>query len=257
MLENRKFAMDAQAAANKSLKYLQESGKLAQPKIGADTYNGLLMESKLEKDATFLVTMGKDLDDSKKELFYENLGLLMEATKSLFEEVNMKPRTCSRAIDGDEITENVQNELYAKHITDAVNKDFTKPLFEGTLLQDNKDNAKLLMEASISAGLDQSIDSEVFLKYAIFENTIVGNIKKILLPETLEERTATFIGVQDKNYFEIFENSADVLLERIEESSLVIGSLVAPALFVGSLEESSEIKLSDVASFAGISKAIK
>ncbi len=257
MFDNNKFAMSAGKSAGKALKYIQESGSLIQPTIGADRYNSILMEDKLEKDASFLVSLSEQLEESTKDLFFKDLEILLENTKLLFEEVNMKPRTCSRQIDSGEITESVQLGLYEKHMTDSITKDFTQPLFEGTLIQDNNDNVKLLMEASISANLTGEIDNELFLKYAIFENTICANIKDIVLPKILEERTATFIGVQEKEYFEIFENSADKLLSKIEESSTSIGSKIAPALFIGGLEEGTDITIDSILKFAGISAAIK
>ncbi len=113
--------------------------------------------------------------------------------------------------------------------------------------------AKLLTEASIASGLSTEIDSELFLKYALFENTLVQNTFKLILPEVLEERTDSFIGLQDAEYFEVFTKNAASLKGQIEESCLKMVSMIAPKLF----EESTGLKDSGVEKFAGISAAIK
>ena len=97
------------------------------------------------------------------------------------------------------------------------------------------------------------IDNELFLKYALFENTLVQNCKKIILPTVLEERTDNFIGQQDAEYFEVFTKNALSLKNEITENIIQMVSMVAPKLF----EESTGMKDSGVENFAGISAALK
>jgi len=252
-LGTNEFMFNAANAGRKSLDLLEESAKYKQPTIGADTFNETILESKMTSDATFLAGLGKVLEEGEIEAYISELGLLLEATGELYKEVDMKPRTCSNAVDTQELTESTINEIYSKNFTDAINKDFALPLFEGTLLEMYSSEAKLLTEASIASGLSKEIDSELFLKYALFENTLVQNTFKLILPEVLEERTDSFITLQDEEYFEVFTKNARVLKEQIEESCQKMVSMIAPKLF----EESTGIEDSGVEKFAGISAAIK
>ena len=252
-LQSTQFMFDAAAAGRKSLDFLEESTKYDQPAIGADVFNEDKLEAKLTNDGTFFAGMSSVLEESERETYFGHLETLLEATQDLFKEVNMKPRTCSQAVDTQELNENTIQGIYTKHFTDQVNKDFALPLMEGTLLESYNDEARLLTEAAIASELTKEIDTELFLKYALFENTLVQNSKHIILPEILEERTDSFIGQQDAEYFEVFTKNAAALKDTITESIISMTALIAPKLF----EESTGLKESGVEKFAGISKALK
>ncbi len=253
MISTNKFMFDAATAGTRSLKLIEESTKYTQPTIGADTFNDEKLVLKLENDGRFFAGLTTVLEESQIEKYYEHLGLLLEATQDIFKEVNMKPRTCSQAVDTQELTESTIDGIYSKNFTDAVNKDYSLPLFEGTLLEVYKDEARLLTEAAIAAGVTGEVDNELFLKYALFENTLVQNCKNIILPEVLEERTDNFISQQDEEYFEVFTKNALSLKNEINENIISIVSMIAPKLF----EESTGLKDSGVDKFAGISAALK
>mgnify|MGYP003572498275 CR=1 FL=1 len=245
------FKFDAIAKATAAKKAIEESTKFAQPTIGADRYNDLLLESKLENDARFIVGMSTMLEEAQVDAFYKELETLLESTGDLYKEVDMKPRTCSRAVDTQELTESTISEIYSKNFTQSINKDFAQPLMEGTLLADYKDEAALLMESAIAADVTADMDSELYLKYSIFENTLHKNLEKIILPETLLERTENYIEAQDKEYFEVFTKNAGTLLGTIEESISAIVTMIAPKLF----EESTGV--AGTANFAGISAILR
>ena len=251
-LGTKQFMFAAANAGRKSLDLLEESTKYDQPIVGADVFNADKLEAKLENDGRFFAELTSVLEESEKEVYFEKLGLLLESTMGIFKEVNMKPRTCSQAVDTQELTESTISEIYSKNFTDAVNKDFALPLFEGTLLEVYKPEARLLTEAAIAAGVTSEVDTELFLKYALFENTLVQNCKHIILPEVLEERTDAFINQQDAEYFEVFTKNAKVLKDEIQESIVAMVSMVAPKLF----EESTGLKESGCEKFAGISRAL-
>jgi len=246
------FKFGAIHAATKALKALEESSKFTQPLIGADRYNEALLESKLENDAMFFKGLSSVLEESQVEKYFTSLGTLLEATMDIYKEVDMKPRTCSRTIDTQVLTESVIQEIYSKNFTQAINKDYAKPLFEGTLLFDHKKESKLLLESAITSDVIGDIDSELFLKYALFENALVANCTKIIFPETLLERTENYINNQDAEYFEIFTKNAKGLKETITESIEVMVSMIGPKLF----QESTGIELESITKYAGISKII-
>ena len=250
---DKNFIFEATTAARKSLEILEESNKYKQPTVGADQFNETALETKLSADGKFLLSLGDSLEESEQCKYFDQLSILLEGTQDLFIEVNMKPRTCSHAVDTQELTESVTQEIYSKNFTDAVNKNFALPLFEGTLLQDHKAEAKLLTEAAVAADLTKEMNTELFLKYALFENALFENTYKMILPEALEERTSAFINAQDKEYFEVFDKNAKALLEVIQESTRTMVSMIAPKLF----EESAGLKESGCAKFAGISAALK
>lgn len=250
---DKNFIFEATSVASQSLQLLEESNKIEQPVIGADIFEENALEAKLTNDGRFLLSLNETLEESEKEKYFKTLSVLLEATQDLFIEVNMKPRTISQAVDTQELTESVIQEIYSKNFTDAITSQFSLPLFEGTLLQDHKDNARLLTEASIAANITKEIDNELFLKYALFENTLVQNTYNILIPEVIEERTNSFIATQDDEYFKIFDKNAKSLKETIYENVTVLVSMVAPKLF----EESADLKDSGCKQFAGISRAVK
>lgn len=247
-----RFKFDMANKAEKALKQIEESTRYSQPVVGADRYNELLLESKLEKDAKFLMTFSSLLNESQMPEFMGNLQILLEATKDIFREVDMKPRTCSRAIDTQELTESAIINLYNKYLTENINKNYSLPLFEGTLLETHKKESRLLMESALASNLTASIDNELFLKYSLFENAMVNNCIKIILPDTLEERADLYIKNQTPEYFDIFSRNAKTLKNEILETTINIVSMIAPKLF----EESAGLKNSGVQSFAGISRAL-
>jgi hypothetical protein len=238
----------AHAAANKAMQEIQESKKFTQPTIGADKFNGTLLESKLNNDATFLVKLLQE-SGCNVAAAMPHLQTLMEATSDLFKEIDMKPRTCSAAIDTQELTESVKFEIYAKNITDEINENYSLPLFEGTLLTDHKDEASLLMKAGISANILEESNTETLLKYALFENEMMKNIKNIMVPKILEERTSNFINTQSEEYFKIFDKNAKTILKTIEESAQEISAIISPSLFTSSTGVVCK-------EYAGISKAL-
>jgi len=243
--------------ATKSTKLLEESDAIKQPLVGGDIFQENKMISKLENDAMFLASLSEKLEESSKEEYFGKLQELLENTDKLFREVDMKPRTCSVVLDTQELTEESAMNIYKRHLTENVTKDYIQPLTEGTLIQDNKEASKLILEASLSAGITSDVDSELFLKYALFENTIAQNIKGILIPEVLEERTQTFLNVQSKEYFDIFEENAGTLLEKIQEDSMEIAAMISPSIFLESVSESNnELKLEDITKYKGASKIL-
>lgn len=250
---NKNFIFEASQTASQSLQLIEESNALAQPTIGADFFEEAALENKLTHDGKFLLSLNSVLEESQQEIYFEKLGLLLEATQDLFIEINAKPRTISHAVDTQELTENVSQEIYAKNFTEAMHNKFSLPLFEGTLLQDYKDKARLLTESVIASNLTADIDNELFIKYSLFENTLVENTFSIIIPQVIEEKLDLFIGQQDDEYFNIFEKNAQALKETIYENIQDMVSMIAPKLF----EESAGLKDSGCEKFAGISKALK
>ena len=247
------LGFDAITSANAASKLIQESSELKElNKI--DSFSASLMENKLESDATFLFGMSSSLEESAKEEYFKNLQFLLENTESLFKEVDMKPRTVSMAIDSQELNESTIQDIYGKNLTKSITKDFSQPLEEGKLLKDNKETSKLLLESAIKTGQADNIDAELFLKYSLFETTIVNNIKNVALPEELLERTEKFLSVQDASYFDIFDENASVLLKNIEEAAICLGSAIAPQLFVEGLNSTVDVK--DIITYQGSSRII-
>jgi len=245
-----KMIFENASASKKALDLIEEGQKLKKPAIGADMFSEEALENKLQNDATFLVSLGKSLDESSRVEYFETLEIILENTASLYKEIDMKPRTCSHAIDTQELTESVAMSIYSKNLTESINKDFALPLFEGTLFDNYSKEVKMLTEASVASGLSKTIDNELFLKYAIFENELYKNTFHLMIPEVLEEKTNSFIKVQDAEYFEIFDKNALTLKNNIEESCVKLVSLISPKLF----EESAGV--TGVESFAGISSVL-
>ena len=133
--------------AEAAMKKINSSNELIQESSIGDNYVESLMESKLEKDATFLTSLGKDLED--KDEFYENIETLLEGTLKLFREIDVKPRTCSAAVDNQLLDESTIVNIYGKNMTKGINKEFTKPLSDGKLLEENRELSKMLLESTI------------------------------------------------------------------------------------------------------------
>jgi len=246
------LAFAAEKASASSIKIIEEASSLIQPTIGSAHYSASSMESKLTHDASFFMKLADNLEESSRLSYVNNLTLFLEATDSLFKEVDAKGRTCSIAVDNQTLTESTSLEIYSKNLTKSINKDFSTPLFEGTLISNNKQEAKLLLESIISTKLDNDLDSDVFIKYALFENTLAKNLVQMAIPNEIMENVNSFINVQNKEYFEIFEENALVLKEKISNSSVDLAAAIAPKLF----EEASGLT-GQVNKFAGISKVLQ
>lgn len=250
MLPNVKFTFDIVNQSKKALKKLEESKRYVQPTIGADRYNDMLLESKLNHDANFFMHLGSSATDSNKYL--KDLHIFLESVADLYKEVDMKPRTCSVLVDTKELNENSVLDIYSKQFSERINKQFTKPLFEGTLIPTYNKESKLLMESAIVSDALNDIESESFLKYAIFENIMIDTIVNTVIPEALMERTDHYIGQQNDEYFELFTKNAKNLKETIYESAYNIASNISPTLFENGIGQELNTQ-----NYAGISKALR
>jgi len=231
--QNLNMLATSQARIAKHL--IEENKKMVKSTVGANVYNDSIMESKLENDALFLSSLIQEATEEDKELYFKHLGILLESTSKFFKEVDLKPRQYSNALNiSKEITESSILSIYVKSFSDTINKEFAQPLTEGYLISDNMDSAKLILENTLEAGLASSVDAETFVKYALFENTISNNLKKVMVPEELNESIERFINNQDESYFNLFEENAVELLKTIEENAMVLSGIIAPRLFVES-----------------------
>jgi len=237
--QNLNMLATSQARIAKHL--IEENKKMVKSAIGANIYNDSIMESKLENDALFLSTLIQESTEEDKELYFKHLGILLETTSNFFKEVDLKPRQYSNALNtSKEITESSVLSIYVKAFSDTINKEFAQPLTEGHLISDNEDSAKLILESTLNAGLASDVDAETFIKYALFENTLSQNIKRVMVPEELNESINRFINNQEESYFELFEENAVELIKIIEENAMVLSGIIAPKLFV----ESSDTDIS-------------
>jgi hypothetical protein len=244
------LGFDVQSAANKTKKLLEEASSLQKTNLVGDRFNQELFEAKVENDASFFIKMMNNLEESTKVETIGKLQPLFENVKDILQEVNLKPRSCSAAVDNQELNESTITDIYSKYLTENITKQYSQPLFEGTLLADNADHSKLLMESLIKTGASDKVNVEHFTKYALFENTLFENMSSMIIPSSLRKEIDTFISIQESSYFEMFDRNAKVLLEENDAiMSDIIGNL-AVMLF----EESTKI---NCASFKGISKVLR
>lgn len=251
------LAFHAHSVAQKTLKKIEESKKLVtKGNAGANIYSSSLFESKTISDAKYLLSLGQGLlEESKQELLFENIQKVYEKADELLQEVNMKPRMVSSSLNQigcDELNENTMIRIYSDYLTNKINKDFTKPLFEGTLLETNKEESKFLMNQLVMLEESENVDPELFLKYAIFENSLADSLMDIVLSNETRGKINTFLTIQESSYFKIFDRNAKVVLEELQESVKELASLIAPSIFEESLKTEDKV---DVSAFAGISKA--
>ncbi len=248
----QKLNFKASTAASKAKQLIEENEFLKKPLIGAEMYNEDSMINKMEKDASFLNSL--ILEGSENG--HSNLELLVESTYKLFKEVDLKPRMYSTAADLQELTESETHDLYGKILSTRINNSYSIPLSQGHLLEENKDVSKQILESALQGGVTD-IDAELFVKYAIFENTLLKEIKNISIPEELNEHVNIFISAQSADYFKTFEENAQVLFDNIEEASHKLVEEIAPNLFIKSLTENSEISLETINGFVGASRLVK
>lgn len=247
------FAMNIHKKAQATLKKLEESNALTPSILGGNSYSSALFESKTESDAKFLLALGNSLSAEGREVLFENISNVYEKAHELLQEVNARPRFVSIALQN-ELTESTSMNIYSSYLTNKINKDFTKPLFEGTLLQEYQDESKLLMESIIETGSTEEVDVELFLKYAIFENSLSQGLLDVVLSVETQDHVSKYINLQEASYFEIFDRNAKVIYEELQESCKVLAAVIAPSIFEESLKSEDKV---DVSSFAGISKVFK
>ena len=249
------LAFSMHTAAQKTIKKLEEGKTLAPTKIEANTFSDTLFESKTLSDATFLINLGKEIGCSPEtqESLFESVQLIFERAEELLQTVNMRPRMVSVSLK-DELNESTAIGIYSKYLTDKINKDFTKPLFEGTLLDSNKEDSKKLLEALLITEGTEVIDEELFLKYAIFENSLMDGVLDIVLSKETRSKIDTYLSLQESEYFKIFDRNAKVVLDELTECARLYSSIIGPKIFEESIQSQEKV---DVKEFAGISKAFK
>ena len=270
-LPGQKAMFNTHSAAEKALRKLEEGRSMIQPKIGADKYSAPLFESKVISDVTYLNYLCESIVPvEQREEFLENVQKIYENVDNLLQEVDSKARLCSAALNS-QINENTSIGIYSNYLTEKVNKSFSKPLFEGTLLTSHKDESKLLMESLVQSNAVGDVDPELFLKYAIFENTLTTGLTDIILSYETKAKVDKYISIQESEYFKIFDKNAKVLLDEITEGARVLSTMIAPKLFEESLviaiagnkkesellteSEGHQIPQIDAKTFAGISRA--
>lgn len=244
------FALNMHSKAQQTLKKLEESKALTPSLVGGHSYSQAIFENKTLSDATFLLSLGDALPEDKKQLLFESVTNVYERANELLQEVNAKPRFVSVALQNT-LTESTSQNIYASYLTNKINKDFAKPLFEGTLLQDYREESKLIMESIIETGSTEEVNVELFLKYAIFENSFAQGLSDIVLSVETKDHINKFIELQESEYFKIFERNAKVVLEELQENCKILASVLAPSIFEESLQSEEKI---DVSSYAGISR---
>jgi len=244
------LGFDVQSAANKTKKLLEEASSLQKTNLVGDRFNQELFESKVENDASFFIKMINNLEENTKVSTLGKLQPLFENVKEILQEVNLKPRSCSAAIDNQVLNENTILNIYSKYLTENITKQYSQPLFEGTLLTENADYSKILMESLIINKLSDKVNVEHFTKYALFENTLYENMHSMIFPGNIKKEINNFINIQESSYFEMFDRNVKVLVQENEE---ILGSIVsnlAPMLF----EEATGINCNQ---FKGISKVLR
>jgi len=258
MLNN--LSLSINKASGKARQQIEEANSLIKPLVGADRYSSALFESKVIADTKYLNTLGLNiLEESDREKFLGTLQLIYEGVEELLQEVDTRPRMCSVSLNN-ELNENTSLNIYSNYLTENINKTFSKPLFEGTLLNDHKDESKLLMESLVLIQESENVDAELFLKYALFEESLTNGLVDIILSNETKNKVLKYISIQESTYFDLFDRNAKVIMNELYENTTMLSSMLSPKLFEESLKAPSGTIVDEplnVKEFAGISSAFK
>ena len=246
MLNSLKFK--AHKKAQRSMKLLEESERLDYIKSN-ERYSDQILENKLIKDIGFFKEIGERyIQESHSEQYGSKLKALLENVEGIYKEVNVKPYLVSAALNENtigkvrlnqkQLTENEIFKIYSNYLEKNIRNSFSKPLFEGTLLNDYKKDIKSLMEAVVITESASEIgeNTELFTKYAIFEKLIYESIMDIMFPGNTKEKIELFENTQNQEYFEVFEKNIRTMRKELQENCLDLASMIAPTMFANSVE---------------------
>lgn len=244
------FQNEIMKRTSKSLAALEESKSLRAPKtlVGKATYREALIENKMINDGNFLLSLGKKFLGEHTQDYKTFYGVITECIdlfNKIHMEVDIQPRLISPALNYDKtITESTKLEIYKSHFLDALTKNFSQPLLEGKLFHIYEKETKLLLENVALSNIEDmsNLDIEAFTKYALFESCLIDTLRDIIVPGFSRNEIQKFIDVQSPEYFEMFQENAQVLYSGLENSIRKLAIAIGPNMF----NESVGIKLEDL-----------
>lgn len=230
------FQAEIMKRTSKALHSLQESKTLKHKSnpVGQATYREALIENKMINDGNFLLSLGKKFLGENTEDFRTYLGVVTECINffnKVHMEVDIQPRLISPALNYDKtLNESTKLEIYKNHFTESLTKAFSQPLLEGRLYQTYEAETKLLLENIVQSEI-LDIDVEAFTKYALFESSLNDTMMNIILPDYSRNEINKFISAQSPEYFEMFQENAQVLLDQLTESVSKLAIAIGPNMF--------------------------
>lgn len=224
---------------DESKKLLQESleyKEYKEKKIGKSIYTESSFEQKFVNDFSFITTFADKFITESDNKYDELKKLLIESliiSNKLFIESNIKPRHFSQALDfGHELNENSKYNIYVNFLEESLNKNFNKPLLENSFHDKYNKELDLLIESFLVTGEDiQKVDMDRLSRYAIFESCMFDTLKNIIIPESNQKEISSFLKNQPDEYFSMFDDNAQNLLNELDGKIKKITIIISPSVY--------------------------
>lgn len=232
--DNFAFKNEIMKKTSKALKTLQENKIIKSSPVNS-TYREFLIENKMIQDGNFLVSLGKKyLEPLNEASFKEFYAVIVESItiyNKLCMETDIQPKLISPALNYDKaLTESTKLEIYKDYFVNNLNKKFSQPLLEGKLLTTYETETKLLLE-NIAVAEELNIDLDNFVKYALFESTLYDTLSNIIIPDFTKKEINKFITAQSPEYFEMFNENANILFKQLNENIQKLTLAIGPMMF--------------------------
>lgn len=196
---------------------------------------------KIEENEKTIVKLSEDVNDWNvifESVFYDTQDLYIELNESA---AFYAPTVYSKKLgrfnnrfktEMKTLTEAEEINLYKTTFTKNIENNFSKPIEEGTFNEKYSNEIKLILESMTSNNVKlNDIDVEILSKYAIFENIVINEIKRVLVPDSIEESVIEFTNAADPDYFETFDRNVNSINTDIENKCKCLGNLLAPKMF--------------------------
>ena len=196
---------------------------------------------KIEENEKEIVKLSEDVNDWNiifESVFYDTQDLYIELNESA---AFYAPTVYSKKLgrfnnrfktEMNILTEAEEINLYRSTFTKNIENNFSRPIEEGTFNDKYSNEIKLILENMTNKNVKlNDIDVELLSKYAIFENTIINEIKRVLVPDAIEESVLEFSNSADPDYFSTFERNVNSINTDIDNKCKCLGNLLAPKMF--------------------------
>jgi hypothetical protein len=188
------------------------------------------MEKKLNMDLKYFNYLLENfVDDSFKNQYVELLESIFENTIALYRECDVTPRVISLALNPEELNENQMIAIYKNFMNEIIKKEYAKPLTEGTLYEKYYDELKRFTKLVIEEGTDVNLDKIKI--YMPFEETVNFMVKKVLFPDGASHKIETFFESITPEYYELFEDTAEDIMNKLHQKIRLLSSIIAPKIF--------------------------
>jgi len=194
-----------------------------------EAYDQNKAEKKLAKDMIYFNYL---IENFVPEAQMSDFKMILESTLvsflDLHKECDIKPRMLTESVMNIELSEGQILDTYRNHLNLSIKDNYTKPALSGTLGELYESEFKTLVGKLVEEGV--SVDMEAISTYLPFEQTIYEFTESVLIPEATKMKLDKIVEEQSE-LTDLFENTAEDLIQDIRKKIKALVSIVAPNMF--------------------------